>query len=48
MTGQSPDVHIHYIRYVETVNVDQQAWQSVLHTLDSDIIAALDDSDGDF
>ncbi len=48
MTGQAPDVHIHYIRYVQTLDINRQTWQAVLDTLDADIVAALDEANEDF
>ncbi|MEP7285984.1 MAG: UvrD-helicase domain-containing protein [Chloroflexota bacterium] len=41
MTGQAPEVHLHYIRHVYTVHVPMETWQAVLATLDNDITEAL-------
>jgi ATP-dependent helicase/nuclease subunit A len=41
MTGQTPDTHLHYIRYVRTVHVEAETWQGVLASLDDDISAAM-------
>lgn len=41
MTGQTPDTHLHYIRYVRTVHVEPETWQGVLASLDDDISAAM-------
>jgi ATP-dependent exoDNAse (exonuclease V) beta subunit len=41
MTGQTPDVHLHYIRYVRTIHVQPDVWQPILAALDTDIETAL-------
>ncbi len=41
MTGQIPDSHLHYIRYVQTVKVEPSVWQPIIQRLDSEILAAL-------
>ena len=43
MTGQTPDTHLHYIRYVRTIHVEPETWQGVLASLDDDIAAALEE-----
>ncbi len=41
LTGQTPDAHLHYIRYVHTVKVPPDVWKGVLQGLDADIASAL-------
>ncbi|MCC7447940.1 MAG: UvrD-helicase domain-containing protein [Anaerolineae bacterium] len=41
LTGQTPDVHLHYVRYVHTVKVPPDVWKGVLDNLDADIASAL-------
>ncbi len=43
MTGQAPQVSLHYIRYVYTVNVPTETWQHVLEHLNEDITLALEE-----
>jgi hypothetical protein len=41
LTGQTPDVLLHYVRYVHTLPVAAETWKAVLQSLDADIAAAL-------
>jgi hypothetical protein len=41
LTGQTPDVFLHYVRYVHTLAVAAETWKAVLRSLDADIAAAL-------
>jgi hypothetical protein len=41
MTGQLPEVHIHYVRSVYTVVIPPDAWRAAFEALDTDIRDAL-------
>lgn len=43
LTGQAPDVYLHYIRTAITIQVSESQWRAALAALETNIDAALDD-----
>lgn len=39
--GQAPEVYVHYVRYVHSVHIHEDAWRSALNNLESLVQAAL-------